>query len=126
MDLDNTTRNQSLEEDPDLSKHYIKQESLGESRGTTKRILANEIHRVIPHRSLEEILRKTERAHQPKKTSLLCSVSEHSRIPPITIITKFTEWSFTEEMKMPFIKATKNSRNNHILYVSQINVFSCS
>ena len=60
MDLDNTTRNQSLEEDPDLSKHYIKQESLGESRGTTKRILANEIHRVIPHRSLEEILRKTE------------------------------------------------------------------
>ena len=31
------------------------------------RILENEIYRVIPHRSLEEILTKIERAHRPKE-----------------------------------------------------------
>ena len=80
------------------------------------RILENEIHRVIPHRSLEEILTKIERAHRPKENR--SAASQHNRIPPI--IGEFTEWTFIEEIKTTFIKAAKNPRNNHIVYVSQM------
>ena len=88
-DLDDT-RNQSLKKT--LIFQNIKQESLRQSWDTTKRILANEIHRVILHISPEEV-------------------------PPI--IAKFTDWTLTEEIKISFIKRAKNSRNNHIVYVSQ-------
>ena len=44
--------------------------------------------------------------------------SQHNKVPPI--IAKFTDWTFTEEIKISFIKRAKNSRNNHIVYVSQM------
>ena len=94
----------------------IKQESQREFWDTTKRILANEIHRVIPHRSREGILIKIERVHGPKENQ--SPVSQHNKILPI--IAKFTIWTFTEEIKTSFIKTAKNSRNNHIAYVSQV------
>ena len=112
-DLDDT-RNQSLRKT--LIFRNIKQDSLRESWDTTKRILANEIHRVIPHRSPEEILSKIERAHRPKENQ--SPVSQHNKVPPI--IAKFTDWTFTEEIKTSFIKVAKNSRHNHIVYVSQM------
>ena len=93
-----------------LSKHHW------ENLGTPLKDLANEIHRIIPHRSSEEILFKTERAHRPKGNQ--SPVSQHNKVPPI--IAKFTDWTFTEEIKMSFIKAAKNSRNNHIVYISQM------
>ena len=79
----------------------------------------NEIHRVIPHTidpQKEEILSKIERAHRPKENQ--SPVSQHNKVPPI--IAKFTDWKFTEEIKTSFIKAVKNSRNNHIVYISRM------
>ena len=112
-DLDDT-RNRNLRKT--LTFRNIKQESLRESWDTTKRILANEIHTIIPHRSPKEILSQIERAHRPKENQ--SPVSQHNKVPPI--IAKFTDWKFTEEIKTSFIKAAKSSRNNHIVYVSQI------
>ena len=112
-DLDDT-RNRNLRKT--LTLRNIKQESLRESWDTTKRILANEIHTIIPHRSPKEILSQIERAHRPKENQ--SPVSQHNKVPPI--IAKFTDWKFTEEIKTSFIKAAKSSRNNHIVYVSQI------
>ena len=83
-DLDDT-RNRNLRKS--LIFRNIKQESLRESWDTTKRILANEIHRVIPHRSPEEILSKIERAHRPKENQ--SPASQHNKVPPI--IAKFTD-----------------------------------
>ena len=74
------------------------------------------IDRVIPHRSPEEILSKIERAHRPKDNQ--SPVSQHNKVPPI--IAKFTDWTFTEEIKTSLIKAAKNSKNNHIVYVSRM------
>ena len=112
-DLDDTT-NQSLRRT--LTFRKIKQESLRESWDATKRILANEIHRVISLRTPEEILSKIETAHWPKENQSL--FSQYNKVPPI--IAKFTDWTFTEEMKMSFIKAAKCSRNNHIVHLSQM------
>ena len=112
-DLDDT-RNRNLRKT--LTFRNIKQESLRESWDTTKRILANEIHTVIPHRSPKETLSQIERAHRPKENQ--SPVSQHNKVPPI--IAKFTDWTFTEEIKASFIKAAKSSRNNHIVSVSQI------
>ena len=116
-DLDDT-RNRSLKKN--LIFQNITQESLRESWETTKRIVANEIHRVIPHRSLGKIATKTEWAHWPKENQ--SSVSQHNRIPPI--ITKSTEWAFTEEIKMSFIKFIKESKEQpYSLYLSNIQAF---
>ena len=52
-----------------------------------------------------------------RKTSLLFRNSTANRIPPK--IAKFIEWTFTEEINTAFIKVAKNSRKNHIVYVSQ-------
>ena len=112
-DLDDT-RNRNLRKT--LTFRNIKQESLRESWDTTKRILANEIHTIIPHRSPKETLSQIERAHRPKENQ--SPVSQHNKVPPI--IAKFTDWTFTEEIKASFIKAAKSSRNNHIVSVSQI------
>lgn len=62
-DIDDT-RNQSLRKT--LIFRNIQQELLKESWNTTKRILTNEIRRIIPNRSLEEILTKIERPVRPK------------------------------------------------------------
>ena len=62
-DVDDT-RNQSLRKT--LIFRNIQQELLKESWNTTKRILTNEIRRIIPNRSLEEILTKIERPVRPK------------------------------------------------------------
>ena len=112
-DLDDT-RNWNLRKT--LIFWNINQESLRESWDITKRILANEIHTIIPHRSLEEILSKIERAHRSKENQ--SRVSQHNKVPPM--IAKLTDWIFTEEIKTSFIKVAKNSRKNHIVYVSQI------
>ena len=112
-DLDDT-RNRSLRKS--LIFRNIKQESQRESWGTTKRIMANEIHRVIPHRYPEKILSKTEKAHWSKENQ--SPVSQHNKVPPI--IAKFTNWRFTEGIKTSLINAAKNSRNNHIVYLSQM------
>ena len=62
------------------------------------------------------MLYKIERAHEPKENQ--SPFSQHNKVPPI--IAKFTDWTFTEEIKISFIKRAKNSRNNHIVYVSQM------
>ena len=105
-DLDNI-KNGSLRKT--LIFQNIKQEPLRESWGTTTRIVANDIHRVIHHRFPEEILSKIERVHLPKENQ--SPVSQHNKIS--SMIAKFTKWTCTEEIKMSFIKAAKNSRNNH-------------
>ena len=61
-------------------------------------------HRVIPNRSLYEIIPKIERAHQRRESK--SPVSQHNKIPPT--FGKIYRLGFTEEIKISFIKATKN------------------
>ena len=96
------TRNRNLRKN--LTFRNIKQDSLRESWDTTKRILANEIHTIIPYRSPKETLSQIERAHRPKENQ--SPVSHYNKVPPI--IAKFTDWTFTEEIKTSFIKAAKS------------------
>ena len=92
------TRNRNLRKT--LTFRNIKQDSLRESWDTTKRILANEIHTIIPHGSPKETLSQIERAHRPKENQ--SPVSHYNKVAPI--IAKFTDWTFTEESKRHSLK----------------------
>ena len=115
-DLDNI-KNGSLRKT--LIFQNIKQEPLRESWGTTTRIVANDIHRVIRHRFPEEILSKIERVHLPKENQ--SPVSQHNKIS--SMIAKFTKWTCTEEIKM----SLKQQRiQGTTMTVCLLNVFSSS
>ena len=75
-----------------------------------KTVLVNEIKKVMPSYSSDEILSKIERAHRAKE-------NKHIKIP--AIIAKFTNWSFSEAIKDAFIREISSS-NGHPIYVSQM------
>ena len=76
-----------------------------ESWVETIKILAKEIHKLMPNLELEYIQSKIERGDCAKD-------SKHTKAPPI--IAKFNNWHFTEMIKSSAIKAKSS------LYLSQM------
>ena len=93
----------------------IKQGGKNEAWDESKRKLAAEIKKVMPDIEVDTISSKIERAHRGKE-----SVGENnSKSEQLPIIAKFTDWTFSEQVKTAFIKASKSS-NSRPIFVSQM------
>ena len=77
----------------------IRQPQQRESWDQTKQTLANEILNVMPELDKDYIISKIERAHRAKGNN-------YGTILPV--IAKFSDWTFSEQVKSSFIKAAKD------------------
>ena len=89
----------------------IRQPQERESWDQTKQILANEILNVMPELDREFITSKIERAHRTKRNN-------YGTILPVTA--KFSDWTFSEQVKSSFIKAAKDKKDETPIIVSQM------
>ena len=89
----------------------IRQPQQRESWDQTKQILANEILNVMPELDKEFIINKIERAHRAKRNN-------YGTILPV--IAKFSDWTFSEQVKSSFIKAAKDKKDETPIIVSQM------
>ena len=76
----------------------IRQPQQRESWDQTKQTLAKEILNVVPELDKDFIISKIERAHRSKGNN-------YGTILPV--IAKFSDWTFSEQVKCSFIKAAK-------------------
>ena len=79
----------------------IRQPQQRESWDQTKQTLANEILNVMPELDKDFIISKIERVHRAKGNN-------YGIILPV--IAKFSDWTFSEQVKSSFIKAAKDKR----------------
>ena len=89
----------------------IRQPQQSESWDQTKQILANKIFNVMPEFDKDFITSKTERAHRAKRNN-------HGTILPV--IAKFSDWTFSEQVKSSFIKAAKDKKDETPIIVLQM------
>ena len=82
------------------------------SWSNTKSVLINQISRVLPETSKEEISKKIERAHR------VHSKGTSSNGSPPYLVVKMVNWEFSEKVKSAFIQENQNGRSQ--VFVSQI------
>ena len=90
------TRNRGLRKTLIFKNIPFQQQRYKESRDEIEEILAKEVIKLLPEFQVNDIIKKTERAHRSKE-------SEFSEIP--AIIGKFTDWDLMEKIKSGFIKS---------------------
>ena len=89
----------------------IRQQQQRESWDQTKQTLANEILNVMPELDKDYIISKIERAHRAKGNN-------YGTILPV--IAKFSDWTFSEQVKSSFIRAAKDKKDETPIIVSQM------
>ena len=89
----------------------IRQPQQRESWDQTKQTLANEILNVMPELDKDYIISKIERAHRAKGNN-------YGTILPV--IAKFSDWTFSEQVKSSFIRAAKDKKDETPIIVSQM------
>ena len=89
----------------------IRQPQQRESWYQTKQTLANEILNVMPELDKDFIISKIERVHRAKGNN-------YGTILPVNA--KFSDWTFSEQIKFSFIKAAKDKKDEIPITVSQM------
>ena len=89
----------------------IRQPQQRESWNLAKQTLANGILNAMPELDKDYIISKIERAHKAK-------VSNYETILPVTA--KFSDWTFSEQVKSSFIRTTKDKKDEWHITVSQM------
>ena len=89
----------------------IRQPQQRESWDQTKQTLANEILNVMPELDKDFIISKIERVHRAKGNN-------YGTILPVNA--KFSDWTFSEQIKFSFIKAAKDKKDEIPITVSQM------
>ena len=89
----------------------IRQQQQRESWDQTKQTVANEILNVMPEIDKDYIIRKIERAHRVKGNN-------YGTFLPV--IAKFSDWTFSEQVKSSFIRAAKDKKDETPIIVSQM------
>ena len=89
----------------------IRQPQQRESWDQTKQTLANEILNVMPELDKDFIISKIERVHRAKGNN-------YGTILPVNA--KFSDWTFSEQIKFSFIKAVKDKKDEIPITVSQM------
>ena len=89
----------------------ITQPQQRESWDQIKQILANEIVNVMPELNKDFITSEIERAHRAK-------INNYGTILPV--IAKFSDRTFSEQVKPSFIKAAKDKKDENPIIVSQM------
>ena len=89
----------------------IRQPKQRKSWDQTKQILANEILNVMPELVEDFITSKIERVYRAKGNN-------YGTIFPI--IARFSDWTFSEQVKSSFIKATKDKKDETSIIVPQM------
>ena len=80
-----------------------------ESWDEIKLTLAKEIKMIMPDVADDIIISKIETAHRaPQKDT-----NQYSTPRPLSIIAKFIDWDFSEKVKSNFIKAARDSFQQH-------------
>ena len=116
------TKNKELTDELEESKNRsmrktlvfknIRQPQQRESWDQTKQILTNEILNVMPELDKDFVTSKIERAHRVKRNN-------YGSILPV--IAKFSDWTFSEQVKFSFIKAAaKDKKDETLIIVSQM------
>ena len=102
------TKNKELTDELEHSKNRSMRKTLvfrnirqRESLDQTKQTLANEILNIMPELDKDYIISKIERAHRAKGNN-------YGTIFPV--ITTFSDWTFSEQVKSSFIRAAKDKR----------------
>ena len=89
----------------------IRQPQQRESWDQTKQTLANEILNVMPELDEDFITSKNEKAYRAKG-------NDYGTIFPV--IAKFSDWTFSEQVKSSFIKAAKDKKDETSIIVPQM------
>ena len=89
----------------------IRQPQQRESWDQTKQTLASEILNVMPELDRDFIISKIERAHRAKGNNYGSILS---------VIAKFSDWTFTDQVKSSFIRAAKDKKDQTPIIVSQM------
>ena len=89
----------------------IRQPQQRESWDQTKQTLANGILNIISELDKDYIISKIKRAHKAKGNN-------YGTILPVT--SKFSDWTFSEQVKSSFIRAAKDRKDETVIIVSQM------
>ena len=90
----------------------IRQTQQRESWYQTKQTLANEILNVMPELDKDYIISKIERAHKVKGHNNYGTI--------LQVIAKYSDWTFSEQVKSSFIRAANDKKDETPIIVSQM------
>ena len=103
------SKNRSMRKN--LVSKNIRQPQQRESWDQLKQILANEILNVMPELDQVFIISKIERTHRAKRNN-------YGTI--LKVSAKFSDWTFSEQVKSSFIKAAKDKKDETPIIASQM------
>ena len=91
----------------------IKHQVTENSGSDTKKVLIDEISKVLTEASKEEITANIERAHRVQNNSQ--TSGERSNNTPLYLVTKIANWEFSERIKSAFIVENQNDNSRVFL-----------